>query len=128
MLSRTLIAKRALNSRSFATIAPGVDFAHIAREWRCKWSPDSDKKALADVQKEFMKVLPQVKGLPGLVSVQRVVCGGCQDFKVVMKFDIDHYKAWAGKDHKPEADFLASIKGLTGVSAVETQTYTLETL
>jgi hypothetical protein len=45
-----------------------------------------------------------------------------------MKLDIDSYKAWAGKDHKPESDFLASIKAVPGVSAVETQTYTLETL
>ena len=88
MLSRSItIASRgsaiiSSRRRSMATIAPGVDFTHIAREWRCKWTTDSDKKSLADVQKEFTKILPQVKTLPGLVSVQRVVCGGCQDFKV----------------------------------------------
>ena len=41
-------------NRGLATIADGVDFDTIAREWRCKWSPDNDKKALVDAQKALM--------------------------------------------------------------------------
>ncbi len=111
-----------------ATIAPGVDFTHIAREWRCKWDPANDKASLAVVNKAFHQVLPQIKALKGVVNVQRVVCGGCQDFKVVIKLDADSYKAWAGAGHLPEADFLATMKGINGISNIETQTYTLETL
>lgn len=65
-----------------------------------KWSADSDKKSLADAQAALESVLatvrcsscvvrvtlslalPQVKAVPGVRSVQRVVCGGCLDFKV----------------------------------------------
>jgi len=27
-------------------MAEGIEFGTIAREWRVKWSPDNDKKAL----------------------------------------------------------------------------------
>ena len=52
------------------------------REWRMKWSADEDKKALVEAQKALEAVLPAIKALPGFKSVQRVVCGGCSDFKV----------------------------------------------
>jgi len=80
-------------------VPQGVDFNVIAREWRMKWSTDNDKKSLADAQAALVSVLanvrrqvltfkrlsypmPQVKAVPGVQSVQRVVCGGCLDFKV----------------------------------------------
>ena len=39
------------SGRSMATIVEGVDFDTTAREWRCKWSVDDDKKSLAELQK-----------------------------------------------------------------------------
>ena len=64
-----------------------------------KWSADDEKKSLADAQAALVSVLAtvrrllrvacdcvptllQVKAVPGVQSVQRVVCGGCLDFKV----------------------------------------------
>lgn len=47
-----------------------------------KWSPDDDKKSLVEVQKALDAVLPVIKALAGFKDVQRVVCGGCLDFKV----------------------------------------------
>lgn len=47
-----------------------------------KWSADEDKKALVEAQNALETVLPAIKALPGFKSVQRVVCGGCSDFKV----------------------------------------------
>ena len=35
-------------------ITDGVEFDTIAREWRLKWSADSDKASLAAVQKELV--------------------------------------------------------------------------
>jgi hypothetical protein len=67
-------------------IAEGVEFDTIAREWRCKWSADNDKASLVAAQKEINEVLAQVKGVDGVKSVQRVVCGGCLDFKVRAKW------------------------------------------
>jgi len=64
------------------TIVEGVDFDTVAREWRCKWSADSDKASLAAAQEAINGVLTQVKAVAGVKAVQRVVCGGCLDFKV----------------------------------------------
>ncbi len=64
------------------TITEGVQFDTVAREWRCKWSADNDKKSLAEAQKALNEVLAEVKGVDGFKKVDRVVCGGCLDFKV----------------------------------------------
>lgn len=64
------------------TIAEGVEFDTIAREWRCKWSSENDKASLVAAQKAIDEILAQVKAVDGVVAVQRVVCGGCLDFKV----------------------------------------------
>jgi hypothetical protein len=48
-----------------------------------KWSADEDKTSLVAAQKALEAVLPDIKALPGFQSVQRVVCGGCLDFKVI---------------------------------------------
>ena len=49
---------------------------------RCKWSPDGDKASLVAAQKALETVLADVKMVDGVKSVERVVCGGCLDFKV----------------------------------------------
>jgi len=103
-----------------------VTFEHIAREWRCKWTADSGNASLMSVQAELEKVLPALSSLEGVASVQRVVCGDCQDFKVVTKLPTKHFEAWKKDGFAPEAEFLAAVKGIAGVSAVETQAYTLE--
>jgi hypothetical protein len=64
------------------TIVQGVDFDTIAREWRCKWSPENDKKSLAEAQEALKAVLAEVKAVDGVLKVDRIVCGGCLDFKV----------------------------------------------
>ncbi len=64
------------------TFVEGVDFDTIAREWRCKWSGEGDKKSLADAQKALNEILPAIKSIDGVKSVHRVVCGGNLDFKV----------------------------------------------
>merc|ERR1712241_749540 len=53
-------------------------------------------------------------------------CGDCQDFKVVTKLSKKAFEAWQKGGCQPEAEFLAAVKGIAGVSAIETQTYTLE--
>ena len=52
------------------SVCPGVDFENIAREWRCKYSPDNDKLALQNAQKLFETVVDQLKALTGFVSLQ----------------------------------------------------------
>jgi hypothetical protein len=108
------------------TITNGVEFNTIAREWRMKWSPDNDKKSLAAVQQTLVLFSKQLKALPGVKSVQRIVCGGCMDYKVVVALDAAQFGAWEQKNFAPEEDFLRSVKAIDGITQVETQTYTLE--
>lgn len=64
------------------TFAEGIEFDTIAREWRCKWSADNDKASLVEAQKVLDSVLDSIKNIDGFKKVDRVVCGGCLDFKV----------------------------------------------
>ena len=110
------------------TITDGVQFDHIAREWRFKWSADNDKQSLAQAQQKLNAKLASIKKIPGVIGVQRVVCGGCLDFKVVVKLAIDDFKAWESTKFAPEETFLSEVKAIPGISSIETQTYTLENL
>jgi len=118
--------QKGLARRAFPTIVNGVDFETIAREWRCKWSVDNEKKSLEELQKVLDANAGTLKSMNGVKSVQRIVCGGCQDFKVITALSVAEYKAWAEGGHAPESEFLDAMKKIDGVSAVETQTYTIE--
>lgn len=107
------------------TIVEGVEFDTIAREWRCKWSSDDDKKSLAELQTVLNEAKEDIKTIDGLKSVQRVVCGGCLDFKVVIALEGEKFGDWQESSFAPEESFLEKIKKIDGVSVVETQTYTL---
>merc|ERR1719215_289847 len=114
-----------LQLANMPTIVDGVDFDVIAREWRCKWSADNDKKSLADAQAAMTAVLEKTKAVDGCMGVQRIVCGGCLDFKVITSLPADKYGAWEEAKQAPEEEFLAALNGIEGITAVETQTYTI---
>jgi hypothetical protein len=107
------------------TITEGVEFDTIAREWRCKWSPDADKKSLQEAQKLLGSVLADIKSVDGVEKVQRVVCGSCLDFKVITSLPADKYGAWEANKFAPEPTFLEKLEAIDGITQVETQTYTL---
>ena len=106
-------------------IAAGVSFDTVAREWRCKWSADNDKASLAAAQKALEDVLAAVKAVDGVKAVQRVVCGGCLDFKVITSLDAGKFGEWEAAAFAPEAAFLSALKAIAGIDSVETQTFTL---
>jgi len=107
-------------------ITKNVKFDNIAREWRCKWSADNDKAALSAAQGALDDILADVSSVEGVQSVQRVVCGGCLDFKVVVKLSAAAFGDWEKSGFEPEKAFLAVLGSIKGLSAIETQTYTLE--
>jgi hypothetical protein len=107
------------------TICPGVEFDTIAREWRCKWTgPPDTHKSLEELQKALDAVMQKIAEQKG-TRTQRVVCGGMKDFKVVTTCKEDNFKTWEENKFAPEEEFLEAIKKIAGVSAVETQTYTI---
>ena len=107
------------------TITEGVDFDTVAREWRCKWVGDNDNKSLQEAQKALNGILVEVKKIDGVKGVQRVVCGGCLDFKVIVSLPADKFGEWEAAKFAPEESFLAALKAIDGISMVETQTFTL---
>jgi len=107
-------------------ITKNVKFDNIAREWRCKWATDADNAALTAVQDHLDEVLADLSSVEGVSSVQRVVCGGCHDFKVITKLPAANFKKWEESGFEPEKKFLEFLAKVKGVTAVETQTYTLE--
>jgi len=119
-------------SDSFAPVVrssaamPFVQFDNIAREWRCKFSTDDDNASLMKVQAQLDSVLADLSSVEGVSSIQRVVCGGCHDFKVITKLPMKNFEAWEKAKFEPEASFLDAIRAIPGISAVETQTFTLE--
>jgi len=105
-------------------ITDNVQFEHIAREWRCKWL--SNPAALTAAQSKLEEVLCELCSVEGVTSVQRVVCGGCFDFKIVTKMSAAAFGEWEKAGFAPEAEFLEALGKIEGISSVETQTYTLE--
>ena len=90
-----------------------------------QWSADNDKKSLQEAQKALESVLTQVKAVDGVKDVQRVVCGGCLDFKVITSLDAGKFGDWEANQFAPETAFLDQLKAIDGISTVETQTFTL---
>mmetsp|Transcript_17540 Transcript_17540/g.24539 ORF Transcript_17540/g.24539 Transcript_17540/m.24539 type:complete len:112 (-) Transcript_17540:353-688(-) len=103
-------------------ITKNVAFDTIAREWRLKWD---SKETLSKVQDVLDSVKSELKGTKGLKGVQRVVCGGCHDYKVSVSVSAADFGAFEEGGFGPEKKFLEAVKKIEGVSAVETQTYTL---
>ena len=83
-------------------ITPNVSFTHVAREWRCKWNNANENKSLSDLQVILEQNLAALKGMEG-AKVQRVVCGGCLDFKIIVKMPADKFGAWETTSFGPEA-------------------------
>ena len=70
--------------------------------------------------------LHAIEAMPSsrLVTHAGLVCGGCLDFKVMVTQPLEGYGPWEEAGHPPEADFIAKLKAIPGVSQVETQTIT----
>eukprot|EP00631_Chrysoreinhardia_giraudii_P003412 CAMPEP_0197414552 /NCGR_PEP_ID=MMETSP1170-20131217/1256_1 /TAXON_ID=54406 /ORGANISM="Sarcinochrysis sp, Strain CCMP770" /LENGTH=145 /DNA_ID=CAMNT_0042941275 /DNA_START=28 /DNA_END=460 /DNA_ORIENTATION=- len=103
-------------------ITEGVVFDTVAREWRLKWS---DKECLAAVQKVAAEYFETLKATKGFKSLDRIVCGGCLDYKLITAVGADDFGAFEASGFGPEAEYLGRVKAVPGVTMVETQTYTL---
>ena len=75
-------------------ITANVSFDTVAREIRCKWSGEEDKASLSAAQAVLEQHAAELKAVAGVKSVQRVVCGGCLDYKIVVALDAASFGAW----------------------------------
>ena len=107
------------------TQGPGVAYDTVAREWRCKWSADNDGASVGQVQQVWEAMATRVRAIPGVVRVQRMCCGTCMEYKIVISMRARSYPAWEARDHEPEAEFLQLIGAIDGVSAATAQLYSI---
>merc|ERR1719215_1956005 len=98
----------------------------MAREWRCKWSEENEKKSLVLCQQVMAEVvIPQLRNTIGVLSVQRVVCGGNKDFKIIVKMGLDSFNDWAAHNFSPENEVVEALLSVEGVSEIAAQTWAL---
>jgi hypothetical protein len=102
-----------------------MSFDRVCREWRCKYDGDkSDSKSLEAIGAVLAEYLPEVKKASADATVNRLICGGCLDFKLQTTVPLEDFGKWEAAGFAPEAEFLAKIKAIEGVTQVETQTIT----
>ena len=71
------------------------------------------------------EVAPALKATDGVKSVNRVVCGGCLDFKMIVSLEAEKFGPWAeGGYGGMEEKVLGEMEKIPGVSSVESQTFT----
>merc|ERR1712046_417227 len=105
-----------------------IKFAHIAHEWRMKYAENELKGGAVAVDKILADHIAEIKCIDGFVSVQRAVCGGCNDFKVVIKLEAPKFGAWEAAGFPPETVFKLKAEAVEGITSFETQNYTFEEL
>jgi hypothetical protein len=85
-----------------ATAAEGVPLANgamsfnrVCREWRCKYEGDkATSKSLEEIAKAVDELLPEIKKASKDITVNRLVCGSCLDFKLMMTVPLDDFGPW----------------------------------
>merc|ERR1711862_1002070 len=95
------------NTEPMVQITEGVDFNVIGREWRCKWSAENDKKSLQEVQTVLESNLKNITDVYGVLGVQRIVCGGCFDFKIIAAIKESKHTAWQENKYAPGEEIKA---------------------
>jgi hypothetical protein len=102
-----------------------MSFDRVCREWRCKYVGDkSDSKSLEAIAGVVDEYIGQIKSVSADITVNRLVCGACLDFKLMMTVPLSDFGPWEAKGFAPESEFLQKIAAIPGVTQVETQTIT----
>lgn len=115
----------ALNAEDVPLANGAMSFNRVCREWRCKYEGDKGtSESLEAISKVVDEYLPELKKVSDGVTVNRLVCGGCLDFKLMTTVPLADFGPWEESGHSPEKEFLEKIKAIPGVSQVETQTIT----
>jgi hypothetical protein len=114
-----------LNAEAVPLANGSMSFDRVCREWRCKYTGDKatseSLQAIAGLVDEY---LGTIKEASSQITVNRLVCGACLDFKLMMTVPLEDFGPWEAAGFAPEAEFLEKLKAIDGVSQVETQTIT----
>ena len=98
--------------------APGIRYDTVAREWRCKVA---SRDALGEAQQAWQPFVAEVVRIPGVVRVQRLCCGTCLDFRILVSVREDAYSNWKETNHHPEKEVLGALRARVGCFDVQSQ-------
>ncbi len=110
--------RRSLRGGALIEQAPGVHYDTVAREWRCRVD---ERATLGAVQARWEPFAARVAAVPGLVKAERLCCGTCNDFRILVSVRAEAYAQWRAREHEPEAEFLAAMRNCPGVREVHSQ-------
>jgi hypothetical protein len=72
-----------------------MSFDRVCREWRCKYDGDkSTSESLEAIAKVVDEYLPEIKKASKDATVNRLVCGGCLDFKLMTTVPLADFGPW----------------------------------
>jgi hypothetical protein len=75
-----------------------MSFNRVCREWRCKYEGDkATSESLEAIAKVVDEFLPEIKKISDGVTVNRLVCGGCLDFKLMTTVPLDDFGPWEAR-------------------------------
>ena len=75
---------RNMSANSVPLANGAMSFDRVCREWRCKYSGDkATSESLEEISKLVDEYLPQIKAASADATVNRLICGGCLDFKLM---------------------------------------------
>ena len=87
--------------------APGIEYDTVAREWRCTVG---SRDELGVAQHVWQRYAENVRAIPGVVRVQRLCCGACCEFRIVVSMRASAYDAWKATGHQPEPELLQAFR------------------
>ncbi|CAE7288701.1 unnamed protein product [Symbiodinium sp. CCMP2592] len=106
--------------RNSAYLCKEIHYNTLAREWRCIWSEEDQKRSLTELQRVLEDVaVPALRRVPGLLGVQRIVCGCKKEFKIICKLGLDAFEDWSGQQFYPEEEMVQRWQAIEGVSKIE---------
>ena len=77
-----------------------MDFNRVCREWRCKYEGDkATSESLEAIAGVVDELLPTIKGISDGITVNRLVCGGCLDFKLMLTVPLEDFGEWEASSH-----------------------------
>ena len=89
------VRSTALNAESVPLANGKMSFNRVCREWRCKYEGDkATSESLEAIAAVVDDLLPTIKGISDGITVNRLVCGGCLDFKLMMTVPLEDFGAW----------------------------------
>ena len=84
-----------LNADSVPLANGAMSFNRVCREIRCKYTGDKGtSESLEAIAGVVDELLPEIKKASKDIKVNRLVCGACLDFKLMMTVPLEDFGPW----------------------------------